>query len=149
MGFIPSHVQRKYAAMKSQIHRMIEEKYNVSVTGTGGSEPNDIRGIMVCLESKKHYTIDQTRRMYVQIIQEIVEKINKIKILRPYLHSFPVNENFVDLEIVFRRVEKQPELDNFVYFVCKTEKGIIAYRSASETAYREPYQKAVEFLSEK
>lgn len=150
MGFVPRHVQRKYAAVESQIHRMLKDKYNITIGGSGGSAPDEIRSIMIYIDSHKYYTIDQTRKMYVQIVEEIIKQINSIKEVRPYLHSYPVDESFVNLKIAFKKIEGQPEVDNLVYYVCKTTKGIIAYmsekdkKSARKTVHREPYIDALQ-----
>lgn len=78
-----------------------KEDYRLSLLGQGGAFRGSISKFSFRFISNELLDQDQARRMYLQIMDRIVDMINADENLRPYLSHYPFSHNDIDLKISF------------------------------------------------
>jgi hypothetical protein len=105
------------------------KKYKLHCYGSGGNMPNDVEKINVRFAYYKKSTVDDARKMEVNAIQELLERINAHKKIRPYLREYPFGTDRVGITISFRTKTDGHPLDGSVASVFLAN-GKIFYRAA-------------------
>lgn len=114
----------------------MEKKYELHLYGSGGSMPTDVEKIEVLFISHLRSTVDDARKMEVNGIQSLLQRINAHEKLRPYLREYPFKADRVGLSISFRTETDDRPLDGSVASVFLARNKIF-YRSA-EIQIEEP-----------
>lgn len=91
--------------------------------------PTDVENIDVLFISYQQSTIDDARRMEVNGIESLLQRINAHEKIRPYLREFPFKIDRVNLSISFRTETDDRPLDGSVAFIFLARNKIF-YRSA-------------------
>src|SRR3990167_2983108 len=63
--------------------KQMEKKYQLHCYGSGGSMPTDVEKIEVLFTSYNKSTIDDARKMEVDAVQELLQRINAHTKIRP------------------------------------------------------------------
>jgi len=127
--FISCSFEKSYSFMADHIFKefakeMKQEK-GLELCSTGGSMPNrDVKSVDMGFSFNYQLDISEARNLYIQTLSKLLNKINKDKIIRPYLHQYPATWENVHLGIVFhfdRNLETQKvalmtNVNNRLYF---------------------------------
>jgi len=69
--------------------------------GYGGAMMNDIQKIELDFFCFEALNVDNARILYVEMMEELLNRINRHKKIHPYLHAFPFVEGNIKLMISF------------------------------------------------
>ena len=92
-----------------QLSRYAKKAYQekgLVMEGSGGSMMTDIKELTLSFSSSDHLTLDETRKLVVQIIDEFLQQVNADKEICPRLHT-PFTAQNISLMIGFRNREHQ------------------------------------------
>jgi len=117
--------------------RQMENKYGLYCYGSGGSMPTDIEKINVLFISYRKSTVDDARKMEVNAVQELLQRINTHEKIRPYLREYPFGTDRVGITISFRTETDDRPLDGSVALVCLAKSKI--FYEAAEMRMTEPF----------
>ena len=107
----------------------MKKKHKLHCCGDGGSMPTDVAKIDVLFISYSHSTVDEARKMEVNAVQELLQRINSHEKIRPFLREYPFNQERVGVSISFRTETDDRPLDGSVAYV-SIGKGKVFYYSA-------------------
>src|SRR5690606_25794011 len=116
--------------------KKMEKKYQLHCYGSGGSMPTDVEKIKVLFISYNKYTIEDARKMEVDAIQNLLQRINAHEKLRPYLREYPFGADRVGVTISFRTKMDGHPIDGSVALVSLVNNKI--YYDAAEMKMSEP-----------
>ena len=95
----------------------MKSKYGLYCYGSGGSMPNDIEEIEVLFISYQKSTVEDARKMEVNAVEELLQRINAHDKIRPYLREYPFNQARVGISISFRTKNNERPIDGSVALV--------------------------------
>lgn len=104
----------------------------------GGDGPEGIKIVSLGykLNSKKELTVNDARKLYVEIVEGLLKQLNQEKIIRPYFVNYPLRSENIEI-VLFA--------DKGINFV-SSFRGSIKYEKKRngniETIYEEPYEEA-------
>jgi len=107
----------------------MEQENDVECVGDGGSMPNDVQEIEVFFTANRRGLIDESRKIEVNGVQKLLNKINSHEKLRKYLAVYPFSPNRVNVAVSFRNKNNDYYYDGSVSYVSFIN-GIIYYTSA-------------------
>lgn len=81
------------------------KKKGVYPNGIGGGSLGEITNITVHLVSCKDLDIEKARLVYMEYLEDLLQRIHSNKKLRPHLHTYPLTTDTLDLLIGFRNKE--------------------------------------------
>jgi len=84
--------------------------------GKGGALSNDVKTIMLSYVGYQRFNVEQSRKLYINIVEDFLLMINSNAEINPYLHSHPFSINNLELGLAF-----YAEKDKFI------EQPYIAY----------------------
>lgn len=141
----PAHVK---AADKvtSRCTKKIQKEHNIQLIGSGGSMMDDIREIFLHFIDNKTPTIEQARKLIIQITEEIILEFNSDEDVRPYLSNYPFKASNIRIMISIRNPEMNIK-SNSICFISKGDHSIDYYTSdIGKDKYieiaKEPYEEA-------
>jgi hypothetical protein len=102
-----SHSDLADEQMSRYAKKAYQEK-GIVLEGSGGQMMNDIKVFTLSFNCYDYLTLEQTRALVVQVIQEFLEQVNGNEEIRPYLHTYPLTVQNVSLMIGFRNHRDQP-----------------------------------------
>lgn len=114
----------------------VEKKYELHCYGSGGSMPTDIEKIDVLFISYAKSTVADARKMELALVQELLNRINDDKKIRPYLREYPFGSDRVHISISFRTETDDRPLDGSVALVSLVNNKI--YYDAAEMKMSPP-----------
>ncbi len=112
-----------------QLNRYAKKAYKekgLVMEGSGGSMMNDIKEFALSFTCPDYLTLDETRKLVVQIIDEFVQQINSDEEIRPRLHTYPLPPNNISLMIGFSDNQYNYPPKEYIAFAYTSE-GIINY----------------------
>ncbi len=125
-------------------------KYKMNVSGGGGYIGYDIGHIALSVNVYKQVTVDEARRIYVEILDAIVERINKDKKLRPYLREYPMTYRLVDLSLSFVDEKTHYPPKEYVYYMYKYDvlffRGYDVVKNNFVDLHREDFSETLKIL---
>ncbi len=86
----------------------MEKKYELHCYGSGGSMSNDVEKIDVLFISYLKSTVADARKMEVNAVQELLQRINSHEKIKPYLREYPFGSDRIHVSISFRT-----KMDNY------------------------------------
>lgn len=120
----------------SDFAKYMKKKYKLHCYGSGGSMPTDVEKIEVLFAYYKKSTVDNARKIEVNAIQELLERINTHEKIRPYLREYPFGTDRVGITISFRTKTDGHPLDGSVALVSLVKNKI--FYDAAEIQIEEP-----------
>ncbi|MBS0647823.1 MAG: hypothetical protein JSS10_01205 [Verrucomicrobia bacterium] len=85
------------------------EEKGIVLEGSGGQMMDDIKVFTLSFNCYDYLTLEQTRALVVQVVDEFLEQVNAHEKIRPHLHNYPLTVKNVFLMISFRnRLNKRP-----------------------------------------
>ncbi|MCH9625436.1 MAG: hypothetical protein S4CHLAM123_06100 [Chlamydiales bacterium] len=124
------------------------------LTGYGGAMMDDIKNIELCFLSFAALNVDEARVLYVEMMEELLYRINCNEEVRPYLHNFPFEEENLKLRIGFEDCNGRITKDGHVALMSIAKDHILyfaAYDPVTEkfyTLYEAPYEEARKIVQE-
>jgi hypothetical protein len=106
-----------------------EKKHKLHCYASGGSMPNDVEKIEVFFDTHQHATVEDARKIEVDIIQSLLKRINSHEKIRPYLKEYPFKTDRIGLLISFLSKTNEHPIDGSVASVFLA-KNKIFYRAA-------------------
>ncbi len=122
------------------------------LSGTGGAMVNDIQEIYLSFLSFDRLNVDEAKALYVEMMEELLHRINCHEKIRPHLHNFPFRDNNIKLMVSFVNDEGCAIRDGHVALMSIAKDHIIyfaAYDPDTEnfyTLHREPYEEALRIV---
>ena len=129
-------------------------KYGLNFIGGGGRLMHDVTDIGIHCLSKKKYTVNEARRIYVKMAERLIAMVNQNEEIQPYLHKRPFDIEGVDLIISFINEDGSRPDPRYVAYV-KRDKDIIIYKEVRpnnrflcQIFHEEPYAEALKIIQE-
>lgn len=133
----------------------MKKKRAYLVEGTGGSMPNDdVRTFFISFIAEYEVDTTQARRLYIEVVNGFIKKVNDDKTIRPYLHDYPVTTKNMEIFLSFvDKNTKKSVADPLISFIlCYNDiiyyniydKDIREFRSV----YQEPYEVALKIVQD-
>ena len=143
----------------NEYSKEIKEKYGLFTIGSGGAMMNDVKELDLHFEGISKITVSEARKLYIDIVEGLIEKVNNDKKARPYLHEYPFTYKNVKIRINFF---KSPDfcmanrVDNgFVSSISILQNGFVCYYTYDYTKeeykrfiklHKEPYEEALKIV---
>lgn len=141
-----------YCKMSDNIVRNFVEEVaqprRLILSGTGGAMMDDIQEIYISFFSNDTLNVSQARVLYIEMMEELLHRVNFHDKIRPYLHNFPFREDNIKLVIRFVNAEGNAIRDGHVASMGIAKDHLIyfaAYDPVTENYYtinRELYEEA-------
>lgn len=128
----------------------ISQQECVAIIGTGGSMTKDVKTLYLHVWSENELEVSEARRMYLRILQGLVDKVNANEEVRPYLHDYPFTWKNIDLDLGFHN--DNGWVGNEKVALVTICKGEIFYKIYDQDddgfrlIYREPYEEALRIV---
>ncbi len=120
----------------------------LSLTGYGGAMMDDIQIIDFSFLSFEALNVEEARILYVEMMEEFLQRINAHEKIRPHLHNFPFEVANIKLSIAFEDSERKITSDGHMALMYIGRNQDLVYRGHDvETdefysLHREPYAEA-------
>jgi hypothetical protein len=127
------------------------KKRNLFLVGSGGAMMDDIQKVNASYFSFEKMTVEDARKLYVDIAEGYISRYNKNEQIRPYLHNYPFTIDNFHILIGFldpSRTQSRHRGDGFVAMVVNSKKNRIFYcaydheKKKFVDLYEEPYETA-------
>lgn len=152
-----SHIPIDFSQRSNQLviehTKELEEEYQLSLVGLGGTVRDDIEGVEVHYDIRGRYDLNSARVLYLKIAQSILDKINSDLPIRPYLHEYPATSNLLRLSLSFHDEDGSYPENKIAYISFVNSK--ICYRTHNdnkdsfEVVWRETFEEASNALNKK
>ena len=132
----------------------MKKKRGYWTTLLGSSAPNDdVRYLIMSFAGVYQTDIPQARRLYVELVEGLVSKINQNVRIRPYLHDYPATwrNTQVGLRFEDRKGERVKEPYIAYVFIAKEKIIYSIYHHKTgqfEEVYEELYVEALKIIQE-
>jgi len=120
-----SHSDLADEQMSIYAKKAYEEK-GIVLEGSGGAMMNDIKTFTLSFNCYDYLTLEQTRVLVVQVMNEFLEQVNENEEIRPFLHTYPLTLKNISLMIGFRNHHDQPPPREYIA-LAYTHEGKIFY----------------------
>jgi hypothetical protein len=107
----------------------MSKEYALRYTGIGGSMPKNVQEISVNFVAHRKVMIDEARKMEVNGVQNLLNKINSHEKLREFLAVYPFTPERVCISVAFYNEDEEYYFDGSVAYVSFLN-GKIYYNSA-------------------
>lgn len=127
---------------------------NLRMIGVGGAMPQEVQEVSLHFITHKQLTLEQARRLYISVVQDLLARVNSNSEIRPFLKDYPFTCHNVDLLISFKTPEGQRIQAPFIALVGLANGRIFfsindRERDLLKTIHREPYEEALKIVKEK
>ncbi len=125
------------------------------LTCYGGAMMDDIQGITLRFLSFDSLSVDEARVLYVEMMEEFLERINSHEKIRPFLHNFPFDVDNIKLVIGFENSERKITRDGHMAMIFIGRNHSLfyeAYNPITEefyTLHRETYEEALKSVNKR
>ena len=142
----------------SEYSNEMKEKYGLFTIGSGGALMEDIKELDLHFEGVKKLTIPEARKLYVTIIEDLINKVNNDKKARPYLHDYPFTQKNANIMIAFFKSHPftiQNRMNDGFITLIFISRGNICYNIYDPTKdeykrlvtiHEEPYEEALKIV---
>lgn len=144
----------KYCRLSDKItnkyNKELKEQKGLFLIGSGGAFMYDIKKIGLSYISLSKLTVDEARKLFVEVEEGYLKRYNENEEIRPYLHNFPFTIENLELMIIFD--EKRNDLSNGyiagMYIANKKLyfKGYDYHTNELYTIHSEPYSTSIEIV---
>jgi hypothetical protein len=142
----------KAFSILNKYSNFLQKTEGFEVFGTGGAMTTNVKSVFVSYVSNKNVGLEEARKIYISVIENLVKEYNNDKEIRPYLNDYPFTYNNIDLHISFKN--KGNYIGNKkIAFILKA-KGIIYYDIFDEKLddfidiYQEPYEEGLKIINQ-
>jgi hypothetical protein len=145
-----SFKEPKYGKLSNKIlHGYSAElkKKGIMLVGEGGAMMGDIQSVFMHYFVPGEFSLNDARKMYVEVAEEYIKRYNDDEKIRPYLHNYPFNISNIELEISFKDEKGNPQENGYVAYISRSNKNLVYYAEYKNNEYvtlhKEPYAEAV------
>jgi len=129
----------------------LAEKKGLFFDGGGGAMMCDIKIISVSYTAFDALNIEGARKLYVEVMEEYLRRINADKSIRPYLHNYPFLYENVELRIGFDDVSGNMMGNGYVSLMHLVRhkiyyKGYDSEKREFYTLHEETYEQAKQIV---
>ncbi len=125
-------------------------RYEMVVYGAGGAFCEDVEKIMLSVSVYKSVGVEEARRIYVEILDVIINQINQNSKIRPYLRDYPMDDKPIELSLRFEDKKQQRPSKEYIAYVFTIPSGKIIYNifenNKLETIHEEPLKEAFQIV---
>lgn len=132
----------------------LKKDQGLYLIGSGGQMAYDIKTIAVHYQCFHALNVEETRKLFVQVTENYISKVNFDANIRPFLHNFPFRFDNMDIMIGFDDSKGGHCGDGSValVFLSKRTNEIVyeGYNCETQKFYslhREPYEVALKIVS--
>ena len=160
--FVASYAYADHATeglrILSEYSKEMQRKYDLVTVGSGGAMMKDIEMLGLRFNTAKKLTIPEARKLYVNVIEGLINKTNNDKKARPYLHDYPFTQKNVNIMISFYKshpfIIQNRMNDGFITLIF-ISRGNICYNIYDPTKdeykrlvtiHEEPYEEALKIV---
>jgi hypothetical protein len=134
-----------------QYSQELADQKKIFLDGSGGAMMDDIQRVTVSYISNAELSLEQARTLYINVMQEYLERYNANEKIRPYLHNFPFTAENIDLKLSFEKESGQRQCSGDVAFVFMVNNVIYydSYNNEKSTFYslhKEAYADALKIV---
>ena len=113
----------------------------------------DIQAVALGFASYKALNVDEARKLYVNIVEEYLHRVNCNEEVRPYLHNYPFTINNLEFNIEFDESNGRMKSDGHVAYVSFiASRNLIFYSSYDykthkfQDLHQESYEEALKIV---
>ncbi len=126
----------------------------VHFCGSGGRMMNDVEQVFLAFEVMKKSSLPEIRKLFIELTELYLNKVNNDVAVRPYLHNYPFTID--NLEFVVKVLNEKncwQEDGNIAFVFYSKRRGVMIYQAHDSknglyTIYEEPYEEAVRLVKE-
>jgi hypothetical protein len=130
----------------------MQKKRGYWIEGIGGSAPNgDVRYLFMSFVGISEVDIPEARRLYIEVVEGLLDRVNQDKFIRPFLHDYPSTSKNTWLQLGFVDRYNKPVKEDLIAFVsCVND--TVYYRIFNhntrlfEEVHDEPYEEALRIV---
>ncbi len=145
-----NHLQQLVFKDVNKVLERFSKQYELVVNGSGGAFCEDIEQVMLALHIQKYVGIEESRKIYIELLEAMVNQLNKNKELRPYLREYPTTYAPIQLTINFVAKETRYPPKEYVHFVFKNQADILFFNNYEnnklETIHTEPFKESLQII---
>ena len=130
----------------------LKKEKSLYLFGYGGRMMFDVEEVFMSYQATQCVSLEEARRLFIEISEKYLARINGNEQLRPFLHNYPFTIDNLELSLGFKDVEGK--FQNQVSFIMYSKRsGNIVYNSYNtetemlDTIYEEPYEEAVRLVN--
>ena len=146
----PHHV-RAIDKLMSSYSKQVKKQWGLYLAGSGGSMMYDVKAVALDYDCIANVTLEEARKLYVDLVEGFVDLVNKDEPVRRYLHNYPFTlSNFVCSITFLNKNHHFNDNNQVTYVSCVNER--IHYRGYDPVEdrlydiYAEPYEEAVRLV---
>ncbi|MFN0065348.1 MAG: hypothetical protein ACKVOH_03840 [Chlamydiales bacterium] len=143
----PSYCKIVDCITKSYLQEFANPRH-LMLSGYGGAMMHDIQEISLSFLSHDTLNVDEARILYVEMVEELLQRVNSHEQIRPHLHNFPFGIDNIKLDISFINSEGATTKNGRVAFMYIGKNQDLLYRACNPdteefySLHREPYAEA-------
>ena len=112
----------------------------------GGGMPHDVEEIFLNFIAYQRATIEQARKLEVEVTEKLLKRVNEHEKIRPFLREYPFKAGRIGIMIAFEKSENTNYKDGSVALIFQGRNKIF-YRRADKNGklmdlHEEPYEEA-------
>lgn len=130
-----------------ELAKNLTEEQGFYLEAISGRHFDDIENVYFDFTVEAKCNVSQVRKLYITVMDKILNRINSDKQLRPFLHEYPVTHEFVNLHLNFEE-KGRPVPEEYVYMV-SVANGTIFYTARNSIGggrfvdlHKEPFKEA-------
>lgn len=121
---------RELNKMTNDFKKSIKKK-DVYACGIGGGSLGEITKISIFLVSYKKLNLDGARLLYMECLEDLVNRLHSNKKLRPHLHTYPLTTDSLSFLLAFENRSGGIASHEYIGAVC-CKKGKVFYATYDE-----------------
>lgn len=131
----------------------LKKEKSMCLFGYGGRMMFDVEEVFMSYQVTQCVSMEEARRLFVEISEKYLVRINGDEKLRPFLHNYPFTINNLDLNLGFKDAKRQFQ-KGLAFVMYSKRTGHIVYNSYNsetdmlDTIYEEPYEEAVRLVKQ-
>ena len=144
--------QPKYCKISDRIffayNKELCKQKHLQLTGKGGAMMDDIQKVNANYVSFDRLTVEEARRLYVDVAEGYLCRYNQNEEIRPFLHNYPFTIGNFKIMIGFEDEQRRHMNQGFVALIYNGKEDRILYRAFDRELqkfvplYEEPYETA-------
>jgi len=129
-------------------NKELKKQKNLYLVGSGGAMMGGVRKVNAHYDAFKNLTVEEARRLYVEVIEGYLTRYNQNERIRPYLYDYPFTIANLEVDIAFHNKPGQRVDKEFVALMFVVKKNRLIYEAYDHETdkffdlYAEPYETA-------
>ena len=139
--------------MRSEYANKVAKEKKLSVSGSGQGYSDAVEELIISFDSKTLLTLPEARKLYVEIVEGFIQKVNSNKNIRPFLLEYPFTADNASIKLSFidKNHPKGCTFSPYITYisVVNGEVDYSIYDMETEmldTLHSEPYKVALEIV---